>query len=470
VSRRPVHRWIEVVAAAALVVWMLTRANLLALLATGARAGASGVRSMFALLLVDGGTFLPAFASLAKAALLLAPVVRLFIRAPRRLPWAPLAALLFLPVLANSLPAISTVTMWVLLIAASALGFWVARRNWWRALAFLPWLMALEPLTGHSPLADVVWPGGRLVAHCAGNDGRRPADLRAEVAMTRYYGVTAVSPELMLLTGERNSFWARRGAGGEVRLGAPVGPRGNMWQGCAKGGKLWLTARARACAATPPASDRDPGSFTCWDVPGPPEVGTELDYTDTLCSAPGDHVYLGQLVRGGLIELDPTSGSTRWHPVMPGLNLQAVARRDGLLVAINTGRLVVFDPRSDRVEDDQAAGMVAMGLDVCVADDAVVVADLAGRVRLFDWTADKRYRFRSGVRLPAPRRVAFAPSCDRVVVTSGDDRHAWLLRRSDLTVLRTWTLGPGLRDVTFVDDKTVAVADGCTLTVLDASQ
>jgi hypothetical protein len=462
VKKRPLGRWIEIALALAAFAWVITRPNLLALLVAGARALGGGLRSMFALLLVDGGTWPPALASLGKAALLLIPSVVLLKRAPRHLVWAPLGSILFVAVLGNSLPAVSSAWMWILLVLASAAGTLAALRPWWRALALLPWLIALEPLLGHGPLADWVWRRARLASHCAANDGSRPLDAGPESLGTRYYGVTAVPPDLVLLTGERSSYWARRASDGSTRLGPAVGPRGNLWQGCLKGGKVWLTSRGRACTATPPSS------FTCHDVPGPPELGEELDYTDILCSAPGDAVYLGQLVRGGLIEFEPATRASRFHPVMSGLNLQAVARSDGLIAGINTSRLFVYDPRSDRLVDDQAAGMVAMGIDVCAVDQSVVVADFVGRVRLFDWS-DGRHRFRAGARLPAPRRVAFSPGCDRVVVTSGDDRHAYLLRRSDLSIVRAWKLGPGLRDVTFVDDHTVAVADGCTLTLLDAS-
>jgi hypothetical protein len=100
-------------------------------------------------------------------------------------------------------------------------------------------------------------------------------------------------------------------------------------------------------------------------------LGIELDYVDAVC--PGDRptVYASQLLRGGYLELDPRTDSTTWHRVTPGLNLQMVARRDGNIVAITTGKLVVFDPVSDRVLEGHPAGIVPRGVDVCALDDAL---------------------------------------------------------------------------------------------------
>jgi hypothetical protein len=140
-----------------------------------------------------------------------------------------------------------------------------------------------------------------------------------------------------------------------------------------------------------------------------------------------------------------------------------------MLLGITTGRFVVFDPNTDRVLEEHPAGIVAMGIDVCNVDDGVVITDFTGRVRLFDRGPDGRYRFRAGTAFSAPRRVAFSPSCELVAVTSGDDRHASLLRRSDLSVVRTWSLGPGLREQLFLDDKTLASVDACTVSFLSAS-
>jgi hypothetical protein len=175
-------------------------------------------------------------------------------------------------------------------------------------------------------------------------------------------------------------------------------------------------------------------------------------------------------VRGGYLEIDPRTDATSWHHVVAGLNLQLVARSDGKLVGITTSRLVVFDPTTDRVTEELAAGVVAMGIDICASDGALAVTDFTGRLRIFEREPNGQYRFHAGAFLPAPRRVAFSPSCDRLLVTSGDDRRAFLVRRGDLGIERAYRLGPGLRDVAFLDENTPVVADACTASFLPAPE
>jgi hypothetical protein len=231
-----------------------------------------------------------------------------------------------------------------------------------------------------------------------------------------------------------------------------------------------VTARGVGiCAVTPPADlAAPPVQPSCHPAPGSPDLPLELDYVDAICPSDRPTIYASQLVRGGYLELDPETDATTLHRVVPGLNLQMVERADGRLVAITTARLCVFDTALDRVTEETVAGVVAMGVDVCQGDGALAVTDFTGRLRLFEPGIDGRYRFVAGVFLPAPRRVAFSPACDRLVVTSGDDRRVFLLRRAGLEVARTYRLGPGLRDVVFVDDRQVAAADACTVTFLDA--
>jgi hypothetical protein len=358
---------------------------------------------------------------------------------------------------------------WALFSAAGGAAWLAAGRPALRVAVFLPWLVALEPLLGHGPLSDDVWSPSRLAARCAANDGVRPLDLTPGVEQARYYAVTPATAEHLLLTGERRSFWVHREPDGAMRLGLAVGMTANLWQGCVRDGRVWLTARGiGVCEAAVPSGGGPAPQPVCHPAPGSPDLGLELDYVDALCPADRPTVYASQLLRGGYLELDPSTDTTTWHPVVPGLNLQMVMRRDGRIVAITTGKLVLFDPASDAVLEEHPAGAVAMGVDVCAIDDAVAVTDFTGRVRLFERGEGERYRLRAGAFLPAPRRVAFSPGCERLIVTSGDDRRAFLLRRSDLEVVRTYRLGPGLRDVVFVDERHAAVADACTVSVLDA--
>ncbi len=461
---------LEVATALLASTWILANPGVRVLLVACIRAIFDGARSTAQLVLVDRGTWLTGLSSLARIVLLFAPLARALRSGPRhRLVWVPLALIIGIGVVGTSLPGVSTAPMWALFVGAAALGWLAAPRPFLRVAVFLPWLVGLEPMLGHSPLSDDAWPPARLAERCAGNDGVRPADLIPAVMGTHYYSVTPATPGLFLLTGERHSFWVRRDADGTARLGPDVKPTANLWQGCVRNGAVWVTARGVGiCEVPPPPLPGGPApQSTCHEAPGSPELGLELDDVDALCPEDRPTVYASQLLRGGYLELDPGAGTTAWHPVIPGLNLQMVARADGRIVAITTGRLVVFDPSSDRVLEDHAAGTVAMGVDVCAADGAVAVTDFTGRVRIFERGPDGRYAFHVGALLPAPRRVAFSPTCDRLVVTSGDDRHAFLLTRADMQVVRTWRLGPGLRDVVFVDEHHVAAADACTATFLD---
>jgi hypothetical protein len=462
---------VEATVAFGLAAWLLTRTGFRALWLSELGAFVGGARAAAALFMIDRGTLAPILASVLKIALLAAPPLRLLVRARRRhLVWLPLGLVFFPELFGIAVPGVVGVTQWILFSVAALLAWLAVARPRLRALAFLPWLIALEPLLGHSPLSDTAWSGERLARRCAGNDGSRPIDFRPELAGTRYYSVTPLSSRQLLLVGERRAFWVDRADDGAMHLGPPFALSGNFWQGCLRDGKVWLTARDRLCEVEPPASPPTAPTYHCHPVPEPPGTGIELDFTDPICPSDVPGFYLGQLVRGGFIEFEPGSREQRWHAVLPGLNLQLVPRRDGRLVGITTTRLLVFDPHEDHLVDEQAAGLVAMGVDLCAHDDSIAVTDFTGRVRLFDRTAAGGYRFRAAVDLPAPRRVAFSPSCDTLAVTSGDDRHAYLLRTRTLERLRTWKLGPGLRDLTFLDEHHVGAVDACTLNVLDVPQ
>lgn len=471
---------LEIALALALFVGLLSNGGVRALLATCAFAIADGLRSTVLLVPIDAATLLLALGGLARVAFHLGPLARAFVASPRRrLAWIPLCSAIWIGVFGVSVPAIHSVVTWLVLIAASAVAWLCASRPRLMALAFLPWIASLEPLVGHSPLGENYWTPERLAPRCAENDGVRPADLRPEVEIPRYYAVTKASDAWLLLTGERGSFWVHHeGAdGASMKLGSPLmlDPRralaGNFWEGCVRGGSVWVTSRALGLCEVPIPTDASTIPLpVCHAAPGSPDLGVELDYVDAICPTDRPTVYSSQLVRGGFIELDPSAGVTTFHRVSRGLNLQMVARRDGRILAITTSRFVVFDPTTDRVLEDHPAGAVAMGIDVCKADDAVAITDFTGRVRVFERGADGAYHFSAGAFVPAPRRVSFSPSCDKLVVTSGDDRRAFLLRRRGLEIIRTFKLGPGLRDVVFLDDRWIAAADACTVNLLDTDR
>jgi hypothetical protein len=438
-----------------------------ALLGTLLRAIWDGLRSAVILLPIDPPTALGAMGALARVALLFGPLATVAWRMPRRrLFWLPTVVTAGIVVLGVSVPAVTSALMWAILAGAAAVGWLAAARRSFRIAVLLPWAVAVEPVVGHNGWGGL-WSPARLAVRCAENDGVRPTDLTPDVTGTGYYAVTPVSPERLLLTGTDRSFWVRR-TNGRATLGDAVPTHANFWQGCVRDGSVWVTSEwVGICELPIPTGDRPPAPSTCHRARGPADLGSEIDYVDPICPSDRPTVYASQLVRGGYLELDPATEKTSWHAVIPGLNLQMTARSDGLIVAITTGRLVVFDPGGDRVLEEHAAGVIAMGLAVCKVDHSAAITDFTGRVRIFERAGDGRYRFRAGALLPAPRRVAFSPDCAHLVVTSGDDRRAFLLRPSDLAVLRTYQLGPGLRDVTFADDRTIAAVDACTVSFID---
>jgi len=461
---------IEVAAALLPFVWIISHDNLRALITTCAYAIYDGARSSLLLIPTDPGTMVTTLGAVARIVFLLAPLVHMFVRSPRhRLAWIPLLGVIWIGVLGTSVPAMSSLLMWVLLITTSVLAWFVAVRPYLSVLALLPWIIALEPMLGHSPLSESYWTTSRLAERCTTNDGVRAVDMIPEYAITRYFGVTPVKPDLVLVTGERRSFWVRRDADGTPHLGPPLPIKGNMWQGCARDGTLWLTHKQTIWEVPIPHDGETAPGAKRHSVLGTPGLGAELDYVDTICPTKRSSVYSTQLVRGGYLEFDAKTGTTSWHPVITGLNLQFVERSDGLLVGITTGRLVVFDPQTDRVIEEQPAGIVAMGIDICRADGAVVVTDFTGRVRLFEIGADGHYKFIRGAFYPAARRTSFSPDCSKIAVTSGNDRNVFIMKRADLSMQRVFALGPGLRDIVFLDDRWLSAADACVVNFIDTA-
>jgi len=426
----------------------------------------AALRSFVELVRVDtAGTLGCALAAALPALLVGAPWARMLRHGARhRLAWLPFSMFAFLLVLPSSLPAISTPAMWVALLALAALGWWAARRPRLRLLALLPALLCLEPMLGHSPLGDWAWTRARLAARCAANDGRRPLGFSPEQANTRYFGLTPLDDQWLLLTGERASTWLRRSPAGLARA-QPSQLRGNLWQGCALDGGLWLTKRGLLAHVERP-DGAQPERVTTLALPHPPGLGIELDLVDAVCDPERHTVYVSELLGGG-IRVHAADGTLGRRDLGAGINLQLVRRADGALIGIDLSRLLVYDPRADRVLERHGAGLVTMGLDVCASDGTVAIADFAGRLRLFQSAPPGRYRFERGVALRAPRRVAFSPDCRFLAVTSGDDRTVWVLRRADLSVAHRYQVGPGLRDLTYLAGGELALADACTATLLE---
>jgi hypothetical protein len=375
-------------------------------------------------------------------------------------------------------PAISSWFMAGFLLACAALG-WVAVDLPWpglRLLAFLPTLLLFDPLLSHSPLGDSIFTPARLGPICAANDGTRPLGFADALTAPRYFGVTRLDDELALLTGERGSFWLRRDAGtGRFAFAERSAVSGNFWEGCAQEQSVWLTKRGQVVRVTRLPDGSTPAEeptevITRFDSPPQVDGAVELDFVDAICDPAAGVVYASELIRGGLRVLVLADGAWGRRRQLGGINLQLVRRADGMLVGIDTARLFVYDPRRDQVVESHAAGIAAMGLDVCPRDGTAAIADMAGRLRVFARGASGRYTFERGRLLAAPRRVAFSPDCALIATTSGDDHTVTILRRADLRVLRRFRVGPALRDLAFVDERELAVADACTATFLDLAE
>lgn len=412
--------------------------------------------------LVTGGL------TLLKVALLLAPVIRLWWRVRRRhFVWMPLNAMLLVLAFPLLYPAISTLFMWFLLAAASALAWWcVGRRHpAFRIALILPLLVTLRPLFLHAPLTHLVWSRRALAKRCQENDGVRPEGFHPSMARSRYFSVMRYSKDLLFLSGEQSSsWWLRRVEGTDrYRFEKRSALKGNLWEGCLWGDSIWFTARGRIVRMTR-LPDGQPHHEQLEEFRIP--THGELDFVDPICDIDGGRILASELLGGRLHTLRLRDRHVSSSHLLNGINVQLVRRRDGQVVGIDMSRLFVYDPRRERITETHAAGILVMGVDVCAVDDAVVLADMAGRVRLFERGAGGRYRYLRGTFAQAPRRVAFSPDCTHIGVTSGDDRTVLLLRRRDLALVKRYRVGPGLRDITFIDSQQMAVADACTVTFL----
>jgi hypothetical protein len=428
-----------------------------------------GLASIVRLMATDAaGVLATGAAALARAALLVAPLVLWARTWPRyRFVWLPLAVVPFSFFFGLSFPAISTPTMWVLFVAAAVVGALAARRPRIGWLALAPVIVCAEPALSHTPINERVWTHERLEGRCASNDGARPEGFRPSMTVARYYSVTRLDDDLALLAGERGSHWLRRRADGRFAIEEPSRVSGNLWQGCLWGRSIWFTRKHLFLnVERRPDGAQEHERITRIDVPDPPGM-VEYDFAEPACDPDHDRLFATELVGGGIREVRVSDRTVQRHQ-LAGFNLQFMRRADGALVGIDTARLVVFDPDSKRTLEEHAAGFGLMGLDVCLADDAVAIADMAGRVRLFERAPSGPYRFVRGAALAAPRRIAFSPDCRLIGVTSGDDQTVWVLRRADLAVTGTYRVGPGLRDLAWVAAREIAVADACTATLLAA--
>lgn len=462
---RDITAIVEIAIALSLAILLIRNRGLVGLIAALAAATGRGVSSSIMLLGADpAGVLATSAAAIARTALVFGPFAYLARTWPRRrLAWLPLGMIPLFALLGISFAAISTPAMWVILAAASAAGFAAARRPRLGWVVIAPMIVCLEPALSHSPLSDRYWTTDRLAPRCAANDGARPLGFTPEMAVSRYYSVTPVDDDLAIAVGDRRSSWLARRPDGGFALDKPARVRGNLWQGCVMGGAVYFTKNHHLFRV-----DRLSDRFTDVALPDPPGVA-ELDLAEPACDPDHDRVFVTEVNSGGIRAISLRDGSRRRFEV-GGFNLQYMRRRDGMLVGIDTARLVVFDPEAGRIVEQHPAGLGVMGIDVCLRDDAVAITDMAGRVRVFERAPSGEYRFRAGASVFAPRRIAFSPDCRMIGVTSADDHTVVSLRRADLSVARRYRVGPGLRDITFTGPRQMAVADACMATFLDAGE
>jgi len=401
-----------------------------------------------------------------------------------RLPWqrrlwliVPACGAMFIAIM--GMGACLEPSRWVALIVLSALAFVTSRRRWLGVTALLPLPLFFEPSLAHM-YGRQLWHHDELIVRCDRNDGTRPVNARPHYAPT-YHAVTQVADDRLLLTSvgknesrmsdrddadptlDYGSFWVKRGDDGTLSLAERSGATGNMWHGCLLNGTAWFSQyRVLIGARWLGGGDRDNYQYEQVDhVPVWSDDG-DFDKPNTACDARRDAVYFADLLAGRLGQYSVASGEVRSFP-LGGIAIQVVAARDGRVVAVDSARLSVFDPGSWTVTAQVPAGAANIHFARCQQDDAVTTADFVGRIREFVPDGAGSYSFAWGLSLPAPRRVAYSPDCRFIAVTSADDHSVFVVARDTHQVVRTFNVGPALREVVFIGPREIAAADACTI-------
>lgn len=404
---------------------------------------------------------------LARSALIFAPALVLALRVKRhRLAW-------LLPLLPG-VPAIGVLSMvcgstwwtWPLLATTSAGACLLVLRRirWAWLLVALPPVIAVAPALAHRG-APFLHSRESLAARCASNDGVRPRNLGDAHLCPGYYGLTPAAPDRLLLTfrdfgadcpAEAASRWVRWD-GQDLWLEDRVRIDGSHLRGCLLDGRLWFVSDG--VLSDLPA---DPGPQVARNVVVYPQHA-DWDSTDTACDPARGTVYLGEAAQGGLWTRTPDGAFFRRQFDAEGLF--PMVRRDGRVVMASGHALWTFDPAADRLLDRVESGIATLGADLCAADDSVVVADLAGRLRFYAPAGDG-YRFDWGIAAGVPRYVAFSPDCRYVATSSVNDATVRVIDRTARTEIARFQVGPAPRGLAFLDARHVAAVDACTATLL----
>jgi hypothetical protein len=288
-----------------------------------------------------------------------------------------------------------------------------------------------------------------------------------------YHGINVWNDEFALLTGEgpedggmrdrtggrpAGSWWLRR-TNGTYQFDTPSQATGNLWRGCLLDETIWM-ARANAIVGAKLLSTTPVPEEKTFVVPLP---ANDMDFGEIACSPEGDRLYVGEATAGGLWEVARDGSGARRHPI-GGVVILPKRRFDGKIVLTNTGRLIVFNPQENRIIESNPAGLFLSGLDVCESDGSVVLADLSGRIRVFELDDSEKYRFSWGLSLFAPRRVAFSPDCSHIAVASADDHRVFLVDVRARRLSQTFYAGPALREVAATGPREFSVTDVCSIT------
>jgi len=418
--------------------------------------------------------------ALAKIGLATLPSV-LWIRSAPRYRWlwlVPLVGLVVILSVPLSLTACASSARWLLLAFMSVAAAALTRVRYLRWTALLPFVVLWEVAASHGllglGLAGIESAAGRerLLAECALHDGTRPQNVAADHVMP-YYGINSLSDDLVLLSGEGPNDGDMRGHSGGRRVGSwwlrrkdghfaferTAAVSGNLWRGCMLDGTTWM-ARANHIVGTKRLPETGPTYEAVYQLQVP---SNDMDFGSTACDPDRGLVYATEVVNGGLWEMRPDGGDMRRYQ-LGGIWMFPKRRFDGQLVVESTAKLMVFAPAEGRVIERVPAGLGNGGFDICNRDGTVAVADMSGRLRVFQLDGAGHYRFEWGVALFSPRRVAYSRDCSRIAVTSADDHRVFIIDAAARRVMDVFRAGPMLREVAPTGPREFSIADVCSMT------
>lgn len=438
--------------------------------------------SFVSLLHVDGAaTAWTLFLAVARIGLAVLPSVLLIRAAPRQrkvwlIPTLGAVALLSMPV---SLTACPTIGRWLLLVVLSAVAIGLSRVPFLGVAVLLPYAVLFEVVPSHG-LLDFADVGTRdpayrdeLLVACARNDGERPLNLTADQLMP-YHGINALGDDLVFLAGEGPEDGGMRGKSGGRRVGSwwlrqtpqgleferPSEATGNLWRGCMIDDTIWMVRASYVVGVRRlPAGDGAHEQVTRIGVPT-----RDMDLLEAACDPAGQRVYVTEFFEGGVWEVPLGANATPRRHHIGGVLLIPEWRADGRLVLVDSSALMVFDPAADRIVERVPARLGGHGFDLCPATGQAAVADLTGRLRVFDLDEAQHYRFAWGVPVFAPRRVAYSADCSRIAVTSADDHRVYIVDAASRSVIDVFTAGPALREVAATGPRQFSVSDVCSIT------